>query len=353
MRDRFRTFDSRISFFAFADIITAVSGMLVFITLLLATDLGKPAKKTSQSGHSEIEQRLMETLAQQAEADAQIHRLQELLAAADTAPGTDKLQTDIATLRQQLAAELKKQAALNVELTNSQTAIAARDKALGLTDLKATVDRTTREIESITENEVKARDKMSGLEGQVAHIESQLLKLRQRDGQLWLIPDKSTTTKEPILVTVAGTGVSIERFDHPDQRQQAEASYADSALTSYLGTAKTLDQYVVFLIRPSGIGLFKDLVKSARDLGFEVGFDALEEDRQIHFSTPPPIDDTSPLPDKPAAASAAENAGSSTNSAPAALPQKPDTQQPVTAPGSQSPTKTKSWWQELREWVGL
>ena len=54
MREHFRSFDSKISFFAFADIITAVSGMLIFITLLLATDLGRPTNSQSPSSDPEL-----------------------------------------------------------------------------------------------------------------------------------------------------------------------------------------------------------------------------------------------------------------------------------------------------------
>ena len=140
MRDRFRNFDSKISFFAFADIITAVSGMVIFITLLLATDLGRPTDTRSQSANSEIERRLQETLSEQAEVDAQNHGLQGLLAAAVTAPDLEKLQADIARLRSQLSEEQKKQSALADLMTDSHAAIAERDKTLGLTELKASVN---------------------------------------------------------------------------------------------------------------------------------------------------------------------------------------------------------------------
>ena len=279
MSSRLRSLDSKISFFAFADIITAVSGVLIFVALLLATDLGRPTDSRSQAANSAIEQRLHEALAQQVEVDAQNHRLQELLSTADAAPDLEKLQTDITRLRSQLSEEQKKQAALADQMANSQAAITARDKVLGLTDLKATVQRVVRETESIARQDAKARSEMGNLDQQVAQAQSKLLKLRQREGQLWLIPDKSATTKEPILVTVAGAGVTIERFDHPDQRKQLEKSGADTAFKTFLSGAKALDQYVVFLVRPSGIGIFQDLVKSARNMGFDVGFDALEEDR--------------------------------------------------------------------------
>ena len=130
MREHFRTFDSKITFFAFADIITAVSGMLVFITLLLATDLGRPVSGHTYSPHSEVEQQLQQTLAEQADADTEIERLQQLLAAAEAAPDAGKLQSDIAKLRLQLSQEQTKQAALNGQMANSQAAISAQIECL-------------------------------------------------------------------------------------------------------------------------------------------------------------------------------------------------------------------------------
>ena len=344
MRSRLRSLDSKISFFAFADIITAVSGVLIFVALLLATDLGRPSGRSSQA-NSAIEQRLQETLAQQMEVDEQNHRLQGLFAAADSAPDVETLKAEIARLHSELSEEQKKEAALDGAMADSQAAIATRDKTLGLTDLKATVDNLIQEAKSIAGKDIEARDEMDGLEQKVASTESQLLKLRQRDGQVWLIPEKNMTTKEPILVTVAGTGITIDRFDHPDQRRQADAGGAGSLLQSYLGTANKLDQYVVFLVRPSGIALFQDLVQSARKTEFDVGFDALEEDRQVHFSTPPPIDEPVPL----ASASAVESANS-TNST-SASPAK--SSEPPHATSSNVPQHNESWWQKLLERIGL
>ena len=126
---------------------------------------------------------------------------------ADTAPNPEKLNADISRLRSQLAEEQKRQAAVADQMAESQASIAARDKILGLTDLKATVQHVIQEVEAIARQDAKARSEMATLDQQVAQQQSKLLKLRQRDGQLWLIPDKSSTTKEPILVTVAGAGV--------------------------------------------------------------------------------------------------------------------------------------------------
>lgn len=294
MSSRLRSLDSKITFFAFADIITAVSGVLIFVALLLATDLGRPAANQSQTASARIEQQLQQTLARQLEMDEQNRRLAGLLATAQTSPDPAKLQADIASLRAQFSAEQKKQAVLTDQMTVSQAAIAARDKVLGLTDLNAAVGRVLQEIATLASENAAARAKMDHLEQQIAHLESQLLKLRARKGQIWLIPEKSLTTKEPVLVTVAGSGATVDHFDRPDLRQQIGATGTITPFEACLHKMKPQDQYVVFMVEPSGVAIFKDLVKSARNLGFEVGYDALEEDRQVHFGTPPPVDDSNP-----------------------------------------------------------
>ena len=359
MRERFRSFDSKISFFAFADIITAVSGMLIFITLLLATDLGQPTDHRSQAVNSEMEQRLQEILSQQAQVDAQNQHLQGLLAAAETAPAGEKLEADITRLRTLLTEEKKKHASVAGQLAASLSAVAVRDRTLGLTDLKAQIQQVVQGGESLARQDAKVREDMTTLEQSVAGVQSKLLKLREREGKLWLIPDKSSTTKEPILATISGKGAKVERFDHPEQAREFSKSSAHTAFDSYLRESKPLDQYVVFLIRPSGIELFKSLVELARERGFEVGFDALEEGREIHFTTPPPLDegqvptgapDTSPST-KPSASGPVNSA--QTNFTPTTKPVTNPVPQPPPAGKPAATPKTKSWWQRFLEFIGL
>ena len=143
-----------------------------------------------------------------------------LLAAAETAPTAEKLEVDITRLRSQLADEKKKHASIAEQLAASQSAIEARDRTLGLTDLKAQIQRVIQEAESLAREEATVRDEMARLDERVASVQSKLLKLREREGKLWLIPDKSSTTKEPILAIISGSGAKLERFDHPDQAKE-------------------------------------------------------------------------------------------------------------------------------------
>ncbi len=360
MSSRLRSLNStKISFFAFQDIITSVSGILILVTLILATELDRPTSRTTHDADPELERRLSETLRQQSEVDAQNRNLQTLLAAAETAPAAEKLEVDITRLRSQLADEKKKHASIAEQLGASQSAIEARDRTLGLTDLKAQIQRVIQEAESLAREEAKVRNEMSRLNQRVASVQSKLLKLREREGKLWLIPDKSSTTKEPILATISGSGAKVEHFDHPDQAKEFNKTTARTEFDSYLGEAKPLDQYVVFLVRPSGIKLFERLVKLARDKGFEVGFDALEENREIHFTTPPPLDEAPAPPKAPDTGAGAEPVASNpVNSAPTnfipttkavtnPVAQRPTTSKPVPAP------KTKSWWQRVSEFIGI
>jgi hypothetical protein len=306
----------------------------------------------------ELERQLSEKLHQQAEVDAENRSLQGLLAAAETAPAAEKLETDITRLRAQLAEARKKHASVAEQLVASQSAIEARDRTLGLTDLKAQIQRVIQETESLARQEAEVRGEMAGLEQRVASVQSKLLKLREREGKLWLIPDKSSTTKEPILATISGTGAKIELFDQPDQTRQLNRTRAKSEFESVLRELRPLDQYVVFLIRPSGIELFESLVKSARDNGFDVGFDALEENLETHFSTPAPVEDT-PAAKPSETAPSAKPADSTTvnpeqtNSFPKATPTTNSLSPPAAASKPSPPPKTKSWWQRFLELIGL
>ena len=389
MRDRFRTFDSKITFFAFADIITAVSGMLIFITLLLATDLGRPTDSRSQAANAELERQLQETIAQQAAADAENRGLQNILTTANTAPSPDKLESDISRLRSELVQEKNKHAGMAEQLAASKSTLEERDKLLGITAVQAHIQEGAEELVVMARKDAKVREEAVALENQITNVQSKIVKLRSREGQLWLIPDRSSTAKEPLLVIVSGSGARIERFNQPDLTRQFDKSGAHAGFESSLRGVNSGNYYFVFLIRPSGIGMFKDLVQVARLAGFEVGFDALEEDKEIHFTTPPPINDeatTKKRPESPTGSrksngdsspgrsgtdtseeAGADNPGTSPTNAAAALTNTPPTptnailtatnatpsktNTPPAAPPT--PPKPKSWWQRLLEWLGI
>ena len=313
----------------------------------------------------------------QGDVDAENERLQQLLTAAETAPDADKLQADIQPLRAQLAEEKKKDAVLAGEMAGSQDVIAKRDAVLGLTDLKSQTQRESQEAKAITDQEAKAREATATLEQSVAGVQSKLVQLRQRDGKLWLIPEQASTTKEPIIAMVSGSGVKLERFNRPEETKEFDEAKALADFDAYLDGLKAANQYVVFLVRPSGIDLFKKLLIGARARDIEVGFDALEENKDIYFSTPPVIDETVPATANPAGpvagaggdagtaatgggrnqAQEAKNGGGARNgtngpggsAAPSAAAVNGGS---AKASKPAPPPVVKSWWQRFLEWIG-
>jgi hypothetical protein len=363
MRNRLRSFDSKVTFFAFADIMIAVSGILIFITLLLATDLGHLSAGQETSASTELQRKLEEVLRQQVQADNHNRRLEQSIAAAETAPSLEKLQADVAALRSRIVEQQRKQKGILDQVASLSSEIEKRDIVLGLTGLIVSIEKTVHDTDVLNAQESKLRDQAKSASSHLTSLESTLLQLRQREGQIWLIPDKSRTTKEPILVTVGGSRVTVERFDHPEQQVQFDDNNADSAFAAYLQKSHRQDQYVVFLVRPSGIEVFKQLLSDARSADFEVGYDAIDETRQIHFTTPPPLTNeppTSTLPktgqgtSPPATASSPPGASSS----PAAAKSSPPAGSTVRTNASparpvQTVQKEKSWWQRFLEWIGL
>ncbi len=365
MRDRFRTFDSRVSFFAFADIITAVCGVLIFITLLLATDLTRPTISSSTGSDPALAQKLSDTLRRQSETDARNRQLQELLAAATTAPSADKLQADISRLTTQLADEKTKQAALGEQVAHTASAAESRDRALGFTGMKSQIRQINQEAESLDRDTTALHEKQIALQQKVNAAQVRLAKLRQQQ-DLWIFPDRSATAKEPIVVTVNNGGAKVERFNRPDQTKNFSGADTRNGFKTALEELKPAEQYVVFLVSPSGIGLFEKLAESARAKSFEIGYEPLLPGRETHFTTRP-ADNETDIPrqsSNPAPPRAAANSG---GSAPAGTTAPTRSNQATTnsvastnAAGQQPPPPPpppppvpKSWWQRFLEFIGL
>jgi hypothetical protein len=272
-----------ISFFAFQDIITAVSGILVIVTLLLAlhldevTPVSTDDEPASPESAAELDARLTELSAER----AAIERLQAAQAISDPAA----LEAEIAKLKQQLAAANSRRA--------QQDAMASSVKANRAGDaVEVEAEAARRKLqanaEKLAELERRAAESaaaMAELERQVKERQAALLAEQQRRNDLWLIPQKSSTSKEPVLVIVEDQAVALQRFGQTEPQRVRRTREFTEALKTY----SKLDHYLVFYFKPSGADRFKELGSAARDAGFEIGYDAIGEDANLRFG-PRPID---------------------------------------------------------------
>jgi hypothetical protein len=341
-------------FFAFQDIITSVTGVLILVTLILASRLEVTSDASDETAPDNLQRRLSQLLEEQTRLEVESHALAELLNAAQTQPDPEKLEEDIAFLKDRIDDERRNLTALRSQGEAQLQATRRRDAMLGLTQLVDEVEKIRAEAAVLASKDRMARAEKEGLEQQVKRAETALLLAKSQQGQLWLIPDDKATTKEPILAVVAHDGVILERFDKPESRRVLPATSAGE-FNRFLAEHNPNNQYVVFYLRPSGISLFNLLSEKAKAAGFEIGFDALDETTPVHFRRPPNLEESPNEP--PIASSGMTNvsvaeATTVSGHAPSAKPITTNAPTPNSPPAS--PAKPKpNWWQRLLRAIGL
>ena len=148
---------------------------------------------------------------------------------------------------------------------------------------KAAVAAAARQLAKREEEAAQSGAAMKRAEELLRAQEGQLLTEQARKNELWLIPDGSKTSKEPVLAVVSADTIVLQRFDHPE-KSELRGSGLSSKFENELKTWSKLDQYVVFYFRPSGVQHFEALTKLAKSAGFEIGYDAIGEPIAINFN---------------------------------------------------------------------
>ncbi|MBI4327671.1 MAG: hypothetical protein HY674_20765 [Chloroflexi bacterium] len=278
----------RISFFAFQDIVTSVTGILILMTLILTLYLNSSALLSEMAAlePTPLQRKLAQALEQVGRLNAQNEALQQNLATAAATPDTNRLQADIETLQQQITRASSSLTRAQTRLTEQQQAEREKETTLGLADLGQHAEEIKQEIQTLRQTNQAAQVEIKDLEKRNQQIEAKAEKARQGAPKLWLVPEADVSGKEPLLVTVSGAKIVCERFDKPEARKEMPAAEGDRLFADFLNGLQPAKDYLVFYVRPSGIGLFKRCRSTARNAGFDVGYDAVEENKQIQFTRP-------------------------------------------------------------------
>lgn len=273
---------TNISFFSFQDIITSVTGILILVTLILMLYLN-PQSLPFET-RLPAESRLDSVLDELGRVSARNEALQALLTQADSAPDTERLETQIAELL-----------ALNTEGTNRLEGIEARKRqqsaaeraqelAFGLDERRERIAELRRQVAELRRTNEVAEADLASLQQRSVEMTNRAATNRPPSNRLWLIPDTDRSGKQPMLVTVSGAGVRCERFEEAGTRR--ESSMEPGGFAAYLGTLDARRDYLVFYVRPSGIATFRGLRAEGLAAGFEVGHDAVEENQELVFERP-------------------------------------------------------------------
>ena len=275
-----------VNFFFLVDIFTCVLGILILVTLMWATQANTSAtgRPTSTVLEQARQQELTRLLGDLSRLNAQNELQQRSVTAAESAPGLAGLQLEIDDLTQANTTQRQRQGALQDKIQRSEQAGAKRDDVLGLTDLRLQVEKLREEISGVQPLLDKALADMKLAENKVKDTDADLLAAKSLRDKLWLIPDLSQTTKEPLLVTVAERVIRIERFNKPSETILILHTHSEDEFKAKLKRYDSLNYYTVFYVKPSGIPIFEKIREIAKDANFEVGYDAIEEGKEIVFS---------------------------------------------------------------------
>jgi len=250
------------SLFAFQDIITSVTGIVLFITLILTLELltkevASPVQQTALL-IPEINQALSEV---QAEIALLKERLREQSTANESTARIssqeierNQLETNVQVVRLKAEIEKLKQQAkrMSAEQETWETKRLDRNSdRMRLNSLRETIDQLNKEKENLTQtNRV-------------------IFNPSDAAGIAWIID----LSESAILVAQAGVSSVPVTFDSPIKELRIQA------LMHWVRNHNPNEEYFVLLARPGTIEMFYELRDKLQSLRFPVGFDLLPNDQ--------------------------------------------------------------------------
>lgn len=308
MKKRFVNRAASTSFFAFQDIITAVMGIMVLIALLMSLQLALPRPGAPQTDPLLI-QRLAELLA---ERDLVNDQIKLIVATAEPEINQEGIKAEvenIAEMVRQLNEESSRLVQEAGSLSASVEASVDREALLKANEEGRRKLAASEKVKNQLRREIESRELL------VDKAQSALLKVSQNEGDVWLIPDRSGTSKEPVIISVLPDHFASRTFDAGEEkrtRRSGDSGDTSSELARLLESHQPTDQYLVFYYRPSTLGSFDKINQAAKDLGYEIGYDVVEEGAVVQFV--PSLDDMAaadiPPPTETPSTSSADTASS-------------------------------------------
>lgn len=281
MRRSFRNNTSRLSFFAFQDIITGTAGFVIVITLFLALNLDEALVSISTDTDSPTKT-LAELNGLLAQVVAEKRKTTLLQEQGHVQESEDTIRREINQLGA-LVADLSKATASSELKSQEGGILVSREQRIERERLLTALARLADVNKEIEAELASGLLEMQRLEQEARNAEEAVQRIRDRKNVLRLIPNKSDTSKEPVLVLVQDSRIAIQGFDGKKNKVIRSAEEFLPVLSAF----SSVDHYVVFYFKPSGALLFDQLVDQTKRKGFEVGYDVVPEDIELEFSANP------------------------------------------------------------------
>ncbi|NCC50846.1 MAG: hypothetical protein EOM20_06465 [Spartobacteria bacterium] len=249
---------SPISLFSFQDLITSLSGILILLVLIMSVQIAIQGEVTKPPPvmDNHLQERLADLREQAKSLRRQLDELRELY----RSQGTNDA---VATARVNIQAE-REHDELRDAIEKSQNNLTALEK----------------QLERARAKETEARNKTISLKTEIDKLRAAQAEALQKN-RMFVIPEPGAP-KTAVIVECSGETVRagyIDRATPPVSFVAGEAM--ESEFRQYLDRLSSSSEYLVFMVKPSGVNVFYKLKNVAIENNFDVGYDALEEERSI------------------------------------------------------------------------
>jgi hypothetical protein len=176
--------------------------------------------------------------------------------------------------------------ALDQALKDKRETLSEEAAKLGLTSVQSKITDLSEKFRDDNKVISALKERVEVLSSRLSNSMDELSLEKKRKDSVWMIPEKDNDAKEPLLVTIDGSKMRFEEFDKPESLRVLNTSSLTSSFEAGVERYDTRKFKIVFLFKPTGAIYFEKIIELAKDLGFEVGYDPIEERQKIIFSVP-------------------------------------------------------------------
>lgn len=225
-----------LSLFSFQDIVTCLSGIMILVVLLFIVEASKP-KETPPP------------------------------------PGAVDRTAEIKNLRSQLT----QQQAMAKAIRDAQTAQTLKDRQKAL---EARMSDLMRKLTPLREQNDRLTSEIASNATALAMLRKEIKNKQETDSIRF---QAGLESKAPVLIVCSGVDFQFSRLSATIGPKVFSAG-ARGELSRYI--AQNIDparQCLVFMLKPSSASYASVLIKTLQNAGYDVGWDALEEESRINF----------------------------------------------------------------------
>lgn len=305
---------------------TAVTGILILIVILQIIQVtSAPSKETeSKAATAAQHAELQKVLKELDEAEAEDATLREKIRESGQQNQLDNSPVSTSEMEGEVSRDKQELQGLQNDIIKEKLTEQGRDASVGLSQDEQNLENTEQGSKIAQDKVVALQQETKDKQSEIQSLQIRLKNAEELQKRLYLIPDETQTSKEPVVAVVSKNGIEFSRFNHPTDSKAVTDVSNDDAMGQAIGSYSSQDQYFVFYIKPSGVAVFEKLYQIAQQKGFDVGFDAIEEAQQIVLSQPPGSDSDEPTTPLPAGSTQSGSGAASSSIASSTTPSPGD-----------------------------